>query len=144
MIERLKSFVFRPPGNRRVRSARTGSPASSRLEAFRRWIVWLIALALVLFALIAFASFSASDPAWSTTGSALRVKNWLGQTGAWLSDIGYFVFGATVWWLVVFAGVAVWRAMPPMPRSIVRAPATQDDASADQTLSLGFPWRLAA
>jgi len=141
MIERMKSFIFRPPGNRRVRSARASSPASSRLEALRRWIVWLIAVAVVLFAVIAFASFSASDPAWSTTGTVLRVKNWLGSTGAWLSDIGYFVFGATVWWLVVFAAFAVWRAMPPMPKSAVRSPVEHDDENSDRTASLGLPWR---
>jgi DNA segregation ATPase FtsK/SpoIIIE, S-DNA-T family len=143
MIERIKSFVFRQPGNRRVRSVRTSSPASSRLEAFRRWIVWLIALGLVLFVVVALASFSAADPAWSTTGSALRVKNWLGLTGAWLSDIGYFVLGATVWWLVAFAVLAVWRAMPSMPRSFVRSSVAHDDSNVDQTLTLGPSWRVA-
>ena len=103
MIQRIKSLIFRPSGNRRVRSARTSTPASARLEALRRWIVWLIALAIVFAAVLAFASFSTTDPAWSTTGSAVRVKNWLGSTGAWLSDIGYFVLGATVWWLLAFA-----------------------------------------
>ena len=143
MFSRAKGFIFRPVGNRRVRSARTSTPASSRLEALRRWIVWLIAVAFVLFAVIAFASFSAVDPAWSTTGSALRVKNWLGFTGAWLSDIGYFVLGATVWWLVAFAALAVWRAMPPMPNPTVRSPVAKGDAGAEHTLSLGLPWRFA-
>ncbi len=143
MVSRLKSFVFRPPGNRRVRSARASTPASSRLAALRRWIVWLIAFAVVLFAVIALASFSAFDPAWSTTGSALRVKNWLGATGAWLSDIGYFVLGATAWWVVAFAALAVWRAMPPLPKSIVRSSVAKANPSTEQTATLRFPWRVA-
>ena len=142
MIERLRRFIFRPPGNRRVRSARASSPASSRLEALRRCIVWLIAVAVVLLVVIAFASFSAADPAWSTTGSALRVKNWLGSTGAWASDIGYFVIGATIWWLIAFAALAAWRAMPPMPKSTIRPSAAQDDESADQAATLGLMWRF--
>ena len=143
MIERIKSFVFRPPGNRRVRSERLGTPASSRLAALRRWIVWLIAVSVVLLAVIAFASFSATDPAWSTTGTALRVKNLLGATGAWLSDIGYFVLGATVWWLVAFAALAVWHAMPPLPKSAVRPSIARNDEHPDQTASLSVPWRVA-
>ncbi len=142
MIERLRTFIFRPSGNRRVRSARASSPASSRLEALRRWIVWLIAVAVVLLAMVAFASFSAADPAWSTTGSALRVKNWLGSTGAWASDIGYFVIGATIWWLLAFAALATWRAMPPMPKAAVRSTVAADDETADQSATLGLTWRF--
>ncbi len=132
MFERIKNLIFRPPSNRRVRAARTSTPASARLETLRRWIVWLIGVALLLAALVAFASFSAGDPAWSTTGSNLRVKNWLGPIGAWLSDIGYFVFGASLWWGLAFLAVTGWRALPKAERS--------DDAGTGLTLST--PWRI--
>jgi S-DNA-T family DNA segregation ATPase FtsK/SpoIIIE len=132
MFARIKNLIFRPPGNRRVRAARTSTPASARLEALRRWIVWLIGAALLMAALVAFATFSAGDPAWSTTGSRVRVSNWLGPIGAWISDIGYFVCGASVWWGLAFLFVNGWRAWPRTARS--------DEAGVGQALST--PWRV--
>ena len=147
MIERIKNFVFRPAGNRRVRSARASTPASARLETLRRWIVWLIVVAVVVAAVVAFASFSAADPAWSTTGRALRVKNWLGSIGAWLSDMGYFVLGATVWWVLAFAALAAWRALPPTPSmtqsALARSAVALDDESTDLAATLALSWRIA-
>jgi len=136
MFERIKALLFRPRGNRRVRAARTATPASAKLEALRRWIVWLIAVAALAATLVAFITHSAADPAWSTTGSALRLRNWLGPVGAWLSDIGYFVLGATVWWLLVFAVAWVWRARPR------RAPAPELDERAPETLVLPVGWQV--
>ncbi len=137
MFERIKILVARPRGNRRVRAARTSTPASARLALLRRWIVWLIALALLIAVVIAFLSFSGADPAWSTTGRNLAVKNWLGSVGAWVSDIGYFMLGATVWWLLVFASTLIGRTLP---RRI--GPAGADDAMIDAA-GLSLPWRAA-
>ena len=136
MFERLKVLVARPRGNRRVRAARASTPASARLALLRRWIVWLIAVTLLVAAVVAFLSFTAADPAWSTTGKNLAVKNWLGSVGAWASDIGYFVLGATVWWLLVFAAAIIWRTLP---RRI--GPAGADDAVIDSA-GLSLPWRV--
>ncbi len=112
MFERLKTLVVGPRGNRRVRSARPHTPASARLALLRRWTVWVIAMVLLTAMIAAFLSFNAADPAWSTTGKSARVKNWLGPVGAWASDIGYFVTGATVWWLLAFAAAILWRTLP--------------------------------
>ena len=132
MFERIKSLIFRQPSNRRVRAARPSSPASARLESLRRWIVWLIGVVIFAGAVLAFASFSAADPAWSTTGSNLRVKNWLGPMGAWLSDIGYFVLGASLWWGLAFLAAAGWRALPRSERN--------EDGFVAPMLSA--PWRI--
>jgi DNA segregation ATPase FtsK/SpoIIIE, S-DNA-T family len=112
MFERLKALISRPRGNRRVRAARTSTPASAKLVLLRRWIVWLIALAVLIAGIVAFLSFSAADPAWSTTGKNVAVKNWLGSVGAWASDIGFFVAGASVCWALVFAAAVLWRTLP--------------------------------
>ena len=137
MFTRLKTLVNRPRGNRRVRVGRTSISASARLATLRRWIVWLIAVALLIAAVVAFLSFNIADPAWSTTGQNLVVKNWLGSFGAWASDIGYFVFGATLWWLPVFAVSVLWRTSP---RRLVSTGA--EDAIADIT-GVTLPWRFA-
>ena len=137
MFTRLKTLVSRPRGNRRVRAGRTSISASARLATLRRWIVWLIAVVLLIATVVAFLSFNISDPAWSTTGQNLVVKNWLGSFGAWASDIGYFVFGATVWWLPAFAVFVLWRASP---RRLMHASA--EDALTD-TVGVTLSWCFA-
>ena len=137
MFERIKTLVSRPRGNRRVRASRPSTPASARLALLRRWIVWLIAVALLLAAIGALLSFNAADSAWSTTGKNLAVKNWLGSVGAWASDIGYFVLGATVWWLFACAAVAIWRTRPR------RMTATDADDGLTDWDGLSVPWRVA-
>ena len=137
MFERTKILLTRPRGNRRVRSSRPSTPASARLALLRRWIVWLIALALLIAAAVAFLSFNAADPAWSTTGNNLAAKNWLGPVGAWVSDLGYFAVGAALWWLVAFSAAILWRTLP---RGLGQAGA--DDAMID-IAGLSLPWRVA-
>ena len=143
MFERLKSLLIRPPANRRnrgARAARSASPASARLEALRRWIVWLLLLAAWIAAAVALLGYQSADPAWSTSGRATSVRNWLGPLGAWVSDIAYFVFGATVWWLLAFAALAIWRAMPRV--SLFRPQADEADEAGDWAPGLSLPWRL--
>ena len=137
MFERIKILLTRPRGNRRVRSSRPSTPASARLALLRRWIVWLIALALLIAAAVAFLSFNAADPAWSTTGKNLAAKNWLGPVGAWASDLGYFAVGAALWWLLAFVAAILWRTLP---RGLGQAGA--DDAMID-IAGLSLPWRVA-
>ena len=102
----------------------------------RRWIVWLIAAALLVVAAAAFLTFSTGDPAWSTTGKTAQVKNWIGPLGAWASDIAYFVLGATVWWLFVFVAAAIWRTLPR------RATTTDADDTLTDWGGLNLLWRV--
>ena len=76
----------------------------------------LVAGALgLVFWLLALASYSAQDSAWSTSGSALALaaahtaRNWGGKLGAYLADASYFLLGFSVWWLLV-AGASGWLA----------------------------------
>jgi S-DNA-T family DNA segregation ATPase FtsK/SpoIIIE len=69
-----------------------------------RWRLQLgIALGGVLWllALLAMASHNASDPAWSTTGSQSVTHNWAGYVGARFSDLAFFAFGFSAWWLLI-------------------------------------------
>ena len=136
MFTRLKTLVNRPRGNRRVRAGRTSTSASARLAWLRRWIVWLIAMALLVAAVGAFLSFNAADPAWSTTGKNQVVKNWLGSFGAWASDIGYFVSGAAVWSLLAFAASVLWRTLPR------RSLHASGEESITDTAGVPLPWRF--
>jgi S-DNA-T family DNA segregation ATPase FtsK/SpoIIIE len=71
---------------------------------------------------LAMISHHPADPAWSTSGTGVGWRNWGGRLGAWVADIGYYVFGASVWWLLLAAtrawlsGLARWlRAAPAQP-----------------------------
>jgi DNA segregation ATPase FtsK/SpoIIIE, S-DNA-T family len=63
-------------------------------------VVWLAAL-------LALVSHSSSDPGFTTSGSGEPVHNLFGLAGAWASDMGLFLFGFSVWWLLL-VGLRAW------------------------------------
>ena len=88
----------------------------------------LVAGAVALgFWLLALASHSLVDPAWSTTGIGDEVGNWGGQLGAWLADASYYFFGFSVWWLLL-AGCRAWLSALAVR---MRAPIDSSTATAD-------------
>ncbi len=72
-------------------------------------LLTLGALAL-LFWMLALATHTRIDAAWSTSGSGAlgaAARNWGGRLGAWVSDASFYLFGYSVVWLVL-AGVRTW------------------------------------
>ncbi|WP_298831453.1 DNA translocase FtsK [uncultured Piscinibacter sp.] len=63
-------------------------------------VLWLLAL-------IALATHSASDPAFTTSGSVEQATNKAGALGALFSDGLYFLFGFSAWWLMLIS-LRVW------------------------------------
>jgi DNA segregation ATPase FtsK/SpoIIIE, S-DNA-T family len=63
-------------------------------------VVWLAAL-------LALVSHAGSDPGFTTSGSGEPVHNLFGLVGAWASDLGLFLFGFSVWWLLI-VGLRAW------------------------------------
>ena len=61
------------------------------------------------FWLLAMASYSLQDAAWSTSGSGGGVVNRAGSLGAWVADASYYLFGFSVWWCFA-AAVRAWLA----------------------------------
>jgi DNA segregation ATPase FtsK/SpoIIIE, S-DNA-T family len=77
--------------------------------------VWLLCLLALL-------SHSPTDPAFTTTGTGAPLANQVGHLGAWLSDLLYFLFGFSAWWLLAvtarhwLSGLArVLRSAQPVP-----------------------------
>jgi S-DNA-T family DNA segregation ATPase FtsK/SpoIIIE len=60
------------------------------------------AVAWLLFVL-ALLTHDAADPAFTTSGTGASVHNKAGLLGAWVSDLAYFLFGFSAWWLVPVA-----------------------------------------
>ncbi|GAB4218339.1 MAG: DNA translocase FtsK [Rhodoferax sp.] len=87
------------------------TPAGSTARppsAWRRFADELIllggGLALGLW-LLAMASHSPQDAAWSTSGAGLgAVHNRAGVLGAWMADLSYYALGFSAWWLALVGG----------------------------------------
>ena len=87
-------------------SARGSTAASSPWR--RKALVFVGAVAWLL-ALLALLTYSASDPAFTTSGSGEPLHNKAGLVGARLADGAYFLFGFSAWWLMLVT-LRVWLA----------------------------------
>ncbi|MBI5335519.1 MAG: DNA translocase FtsK 4TM domain-containing protein [Burkholderiales bacterium] len=63
-------------------------------------VLWLLAL-------LALATHSADDAAFSTSGLGGPLRNKAGVLGAWFSDLAFFTLGYSAWW-VVLVGLRHW------------------------------------
>src|SRR4051812_25845263 len=81
--------------------ARPGHPDwKLQLKLLAGGVLWLLAL-------IALATHSPGDPAFSTSGSTPLPRNAAGTLGAWFSDLALFLIGYSVWWLMAI-GAHSW------------------------------------
>ncbi|MFL6663887.1 MAG: DNA translocase FtsK 4TM domain-containing protein, partial [Rhizobacter sp.] len=68
-----------------------------QLKLLAGGVLWLLAL-------LAMATHNAADPAFSTSGSTPVLHNAAGTLGAWFSDLAFFLFGYSAWWLMAIGG----------------------------------------
>jgi S-DNA-T family DNA segregation ATPase FtsK/SpoIIIE len=74
--------------------------------------VGLIGLgALAVYLLLALASYSSNDPAWSLRGSGLTVENLVGRSGAWVADVLFSLFGLISYLIPIGFGFAAYRTL---------------------------------
>jgi S-DNA-T family DNA segregation ATPase FtsK/SpoIIIE len=86
-----------------------GAAASDRMALIRHegaLIGWLVVCVCLL---IAFLSYSESDPGWSHTGSRDDVVNAAGPAGAWIADIFFSLFGYMAYLFPVLLGLRAWN-----------------------------------
>jgi DNA segregation ATPase FtsK/SpoIIIE, S-DNA-T family len=84
---------------------------------WRAQLLLLITGVLWLLAVLALATHTAADPAFSTSGSAGTVLNKAGAAGAWFSDLAFFMFGYSIWWAAAVALRAWLGALARLLRS---------------------------
>jgi S-DNA-T family DNA segregation ATPase FtsK/SpoIIIE len=110
------------------RPGKRAAPVPHHPAGWRAQLGLLFTGMLWLLAVLALATHSGADPAFSTSGSAAVVLNKAGTLGAWFSDLAYFVFGYSVWWAVAVALRAWLGALAHALRSDAAAPQVAVDA----------------
>jgi|GEM_PF-340927 len=94
-------------------TARTQHEASERfsrtLQGTTKEGVAIVMLAICAFLLLALFSYSNSDPGWSSSGPQAGVSNWMGQTGALISNYFLSFLGASSLWIPALFGFMGWR-----------------------------------
>ncbi|HYR05787.1 MAG TPA: DNA translocase FtsK 4TM domain-containing protein, partial [Gallionella sp.] len=69
---------------------------------------WLLLVACALYVTVVLYGYNRADPAWSHSASGALIGNPGGTLGAYLSDLLFYLFGFSAWWLVLFMLQRVW------------------------------------
>ncbi len=81
--------------------APVAGPALTGGIKLRRQLLLTAGAVAWLLALLALLTFATTDPGFTQSGDGSPVHNKVGPLGAWLSNVGFFLFGMSVWWLPV-------------------------------------------
>lgn len=97
--------------NRKGKAAATETVArlSERGQLILREGALLGWLAICLYLLIAFLTFSSTDPGWSHTGFDQGVDNAAGRAGAWVADVFFSLFGYVSFLFPLLLAGRAWR-----------------------------------
>ncbi|PIT30546.1 cell division protein FtsK [Snodgrassella alvi] len=126
MATTRKKSVPRKQSPLKTKPQKVNKPKQPWLMNLINDIFWLLALMITLFIILSLASFDMTDPAWSRgIGQINRPHNLAGLTGAWLADIGYYIFGLSVWWSIIAAIIALYKSFRPLN---ARSLNTSDDS----------------
>lgn len=76
--------------------------------------------ATYIFTVVAFLSFSSSDPSWVAFSGDKAVQNLEGMVGSWLASFGYSTFGFAIWLLMLsllFKVIKAWSSNKWQPKT---------------------------
>ena len=76
--------------------------------------IWLLALLATLFLALSLVSFDMADPAFTRSAESDDIHNVGGVIGAYTADIAYYLFGLSFWWVIIEAGILLFRAFKPL------------------------------
>jgi S-DNA-T family DNA segregation ATPase FtsK/SpoIIIE len=102
-------------------SARVAGGAT--LSHWRQQLLLAASAVVWLLFVLALVTHHAGDPAFSTSGTGEVLRNKAGLLGARISDLAYFLFGFSAWWLVPVALRAWLAALAHSLRGEAAAPA---------------------
>ncbi len=105
-------------------SARAGGPESRwRSDQRLREVAVLALLPAVVYLSLALLSYHPGDPGWSHADYAGPVRNLAGAVGAWIADLGFYLFGGSAYVLPFILALAAWRVVRPSVGGVFSGPA---------------------
>ncbi|OGS95341.1 MAG: cell division protein FtsK [Gallionellales bacterium RIFCSPLOWO2_02_FULL_57_47] len=82
--------------------------SAGKLFVLLRESRWILLTAGALYIALALYGYDPADPAWSHSASGALTVNPGGVLGAYLSDLLFYLFGFSAWWLVLYMLQRVW------------------------------------
>lgn len=118
---RPKPNKRRTPSQSARRAHTSSAAATSQSISLLADMLWLLVLLLTVCLALALASFTMDDPAWSRSIPDGNVPhNLAGLVGAYTADVAYYLFGLSVWWLLLSAAVWLYRNFRSVKQSSER------------------------
>ncbi|BCL74447.1 DNA translocase FtsK [Jeongeupia sp. HS-3] len=96
--------IFR---KKNIAKASTRAALPPQLASVLRESWWLLLVAIVVYLVLALASYHQADPGWSHSATQSVIQNRGGSVGAWVADILLSAFGLSAWWWVAFCLAAI-------------------------------------
>ena len=106
-------------GKHAAQAASAATTPDAPTPRWRHQAVLAAGAVLWLLLLLALATHHLGDPGFSTSGDGAPLRNKAGMLGAWLSDLGLFLFGWSVWWFIP-VGLRAW--LSSLARAVRREP----------------------
>ncbi|MDO4997553.1 MAG: DNA translocase FtsK 4TM domain-containing protein [Neisseria sp.] len=109
MLKQSKKPSVAPKNSRKLKKQvapvqQFSSPRPEHLVNLINDSIWILSLIVLVYFSVMLFTFDMNDPAWSRsvveTGKINNLGGWL---GAHLSDVVYYLFGFSAWWLVIAA-----------------------------------------
>jgi len=94
---------------------KTRKPLANKMQHRLREGLFILAVAVALFLLVALVSYHPTDPGWLSTGYKHKVLNGGGKVGAWLADVLLSLFGMVSYLLVPLIIFLSWVRLHPQP-----------------------------
>ncbi|MED5619689.1 DNA translocase FtsK [Ideonella sp. BN130291] len=95
---------------------KAAAPEPAAVPAWRTQAALVAGAVVWLLFVLAMLSHSITDPGFTTSGDGSPLHNQAGLLGAWLSDLALFLFGYSVWWLVLVSARAWLGALARLLR----------------------------
>ncbi len=106
-----KARINQPQPTTPEKPSRFASMSFRSMGAILHDSLWALMMIFALWFMAVLTSFSMTDPAFthSTANKGADIHNWGGLIGAYISDLCYYFFGLSIWWMVVAAMVWLYK-----------------------------------
>lgn len=80
---------------------------------------WFVLIVATIYFFLIFLTFDKADPGWSHASQTPTISNIGGRIGAWISDLLFFTFGASAWWLILWMIRTIWAGYRRISRLLM-------------------------